>query len=180
MFCEKGILRNFAKFTGKHLYQGLFLNKVASLTLGLALAFNFIKKENLGRLFSCPKLLRTHSFYGTPPVADSASKHEGNWEKISESIYSITRNTFTDWLRKFWPRYSRRCDFCYKFSSFSFCLNIVYWMLLLKYFHCLSDSPLKGNGDLTSGSWKKMELLLKRIQNQVKRLKWSFAKIVNG
>ena len=29
--CEKGALRNLAKFTGKHLYQGLFFNKVAGL-----------------------------------------------------------------------------------------------------------------------------------------------------
>ena len=27
----KGVLRNFAKFTGKHLCQGLFFNKVAGL-----------------------------------------------------------------------------------------------------------------------------------------------------
>ena len=26
-----GVLRNFAKFTGKHVYQSLFFNKVASL-----------------------------------------------------------------------------------------------------------------------------------------------------
>ena len=31
VFCKKGVLRNFAKFTGKHLCQSLFLNKVASL-----------------------------------------------------------------------------------------------------------------------------------------------------
>ena len=30
MFCKKGVLRNFAKFTGKHLCQSLF-NKVACL-----------------------------------------------------------------------------------------------------------------------------------------------------
>ena len=30
-FCQKGVLRNFAKFTGKHLCQSLFLNKVAGL-----------------------------------------------------------------------------------------------------------------------------------------------------
>ena len=30
-FCEKGVLRNFAKVTGKHLCQSLFLNKVAGL-----------------------------------------------------------------------------------------------------------------------------------------------------
>ena len=28
---RKGVLRNFAKFTGKHLCQGLFFNKVAGL-----------------------------------------------------------------------------------------------------------------------------------------------------
>ena len=29
VFCEKSVLRNFAKFTGKHLCQSLFFNKVA-------------------------------------------------------------------------------------------------------------------------------------------------------
>ena len=29
VFCEKGALRNFTKFTGKHLCQNLFFNKVA-------------------------------------------------------------------------------------------------------------------------------------------------------
>ena len=45
VFCEKGVLRNFTKFTGKHLCQSLFLNKVA--------ACNFIKKETLAQVFSC-------------------------------------------------------------------------------------------------------------------------------
>ena len=36
VFCEKGVLRNFAKFTGKHLCQRLF-----------------IKKESLAQVFSC-------------------------------------------------------------------------------------------------------------------------------
>ena len=31
VFCKTGIFRNFAKFTGKHLSQSLFFNKVASL-----------------------------------------------------------------------------------------------------------------------------------------------------
>ena len=29
MFCKQGVFRNFAKFTGKHLCQSLFFNKVA-------------------------------------------------------------------------------------------------------------------------------------------------------
>ena len=37
MFCEKGVLRNFAKFTGKHLCQSLFFNKVAGLRLATLL-----------------------------------------------------------------------------------------------------------------------------------------------
>ena len=31
MFCKKGVLRNFAKFTRKHLRQSIFFNKVADL-----------------------------------------------------------------------------------------------------------------------------------------------------
>ena len=31
VFCKKGVLKNFAKFTGKHLCQNLFFNKVAGL-----------------------------------------------------------------------------------------------------------------------------------------------------
>ena len=33
VFCKKGVLRNFAEFTGKHLCQSLFFNKVAGLFL---------------------------------------------------------------------------------------------------------------------------------------------------
>ena len=33
VFCKKGVLRNFAKFTGKHLRQSRFFNKVAGLQL---------------------------------------------------------------------------------------------------------------------------------------------------
>ena len=30
VFCTKSVLKNFAKFTGKHLCQGLFCNKIAN------------------------------------------------------------------------------------------------------------------------------------------------------
>ena len=33
MFCKKGVLKNFAKFTRKHRYQSLFFNNVAGLYL---------------------------------------------------------------------------------------------------------------------------------------------------
>ena len=47
-FCNKGALRNFAKFTEKHLRQILFLNKIAAL----AWSCNFIKKRLWRRCFT--------------------------------------------------------------------------------------------------------------------------------
>ena len=45
---RKGVLRNFAKLTWKHLRQSLFLIKLQALQ-----ACNFIKKETLAQVFSC-------------------------------------------------------------------------------------------------------------------------------
>ena len=57
VFCKKGILRNFAKFTGKHLCQNLF----------------FIKKESLAQEFSCEfcEISKNTYFYRTSLVAAS-------------------------------------------------------------------------------------------------------------
>ena len=41
LFCKKGALGNFIKFTGKHLCQSLFFNKVAALSLQL-----YLKKDS--------------------------------------------------------------------------------------------------------------------------------------
>ena len=44
MFCKKSVLRNFAKFTGKHLCQDLFFDKVAGLRLWhRCFSVNFVK-----------------------------------------------------------------------------------------------------------------------------------------
>ena len=48
VFCEKGILRNFAKFAEKYLCQSLFFNKVARVSFS-----SFIKKETLTQVPSC-------------------------------------------------------------------------------------------------------------------------------
>ena len=66
-FCKKGILRNFAKFTGKHLCQSLFFIKVPGLRPTTLL------KKTLTRLFSsefCEICKNTFS-YRTPSVAAS-------------------------------------------------------------------------------------------------------------
>ena len=66
MLCEK--VKNFAKFTWKHLCQSLFFNKVAGLR---PQACNFIKKETLAQVFSCKfcEILKNTFFQVTPPLA---------------------------------------------------------------------------------------------------------------
>ena len=58
---RKGVLRNFAKFTGKHLRQSLYFNKVAE-------ASNFIKIETLVQVFpvNSAKFLRTPFLQNMP------------------------------------------------------------------------------------------------------------------
>ena len=60
MFNRKGVPRNFAKFAGKHLCQGLFLIK-------------FIKRENLTQVFSSEfcEISKNTFFHRTAPVAAS-------------------------------------------------------------------------------------------------------------
>ena len=69
-FCKKGVLRNFAKFTGKHLCQSLFLNKVA----GLWDATSF-KKEALAQVFSCEFCKISKSTFSYRPPPGAASEH---------------------------------------------------------------------------------------------------------
>ena len=59
VFCKKGVLENVAKFTGKHLCQILFFNKVA---------------ETLAQVFSCElcEIFKNTFFHRTPPVAASS------------------------------------------------------------------------------------------------------------
>ena len=68
MFCEKGVLRNFAKFTGKHLCQSLFF-----LIKLQASVCNFIIKGALGQVFSCEfcEISQNTFSHRTAPVAAS-------------------------------------------------------------------------------------------------------------
>ena len=67
VFCKRGFLINFAKFTGKHLCQSLFFN---SSVLRLA---TLLKKSLWHMCFpvNFTKFLRTPFFYRTLPVAAS-------------------------------------------------------------------------------------------------------------
>ena len=59
VFCEKGVLKNFAEFTGKHLCQSLYFNNVGGLRPA-----TFLKKRLWHRCFSVnfAKLLKTPFF----------------------------------------------------------------------------------------------------------------------
>ena len=56
VFCQKGVFRNFAKFTGKHLCQTFYFNKVTGLRPAI-----LFKKRLWHRYFpvNFPKFLRT-------------------------------------------------------------------------------------------------------------------------
>ena len=108
VFCKKGVLTDFAKFTGKHLCQRLFFNKVAGL----------LKKSLSHRCFpvNFAKFLRTPFFSRTPPVGasaiiwhvkklngiflcigfkciDAATKRNILWDtSLEESLYLPSRN----------------------------------------------------------------------------------------
>ena len=71
---RQGVLRNFAKFTGKHLCQSLFFNKVAGL-----------KKETLGQVFSCEfyEISKNTFSYRTPLVAASHSRAVSSHQPLS-------------------------------------------------------------------------------------------------
>ena len=68
VFCKRCVLRNLTKFTGKHLRQSLFFNKVAGLRPA-----TLLKKRFWHRCFpvNFVKFLRTTFFRRTPLVASS-------------------------------------------------------------------------------------------------------------
>ena len=69
---KKSVLGNFAKFTGKHLCQSLFFNKVAGQRPE---ACNFIKKETLAQVFSCEFCEISKNTYSTEHLRTTASDH---------------------------------------------------------------------------------------------------------
>ena len=63
VFCKKGVLRNFVKFTGTHMCQGLCFSKVACLKPA-----NLLKKRPWYRCVpvNFAKFLRTRFLQNTP------------------------------------------------------------------------------------------------------------------
>ena len=77
VFCKKGVLRNFSKFRGKHLWT-----------------CNFIKKENQAQVFSCEfcEISKSTFCYRTPPACNFIKK--GTLPKVfSYEFCKVSKNT---------------------------------------------------------------------------------------
>ena len=74
---KKGVHRNFAKFTGKHLCQSLLFNKVAGGSC------NFIKKETLTQVFSCEFCENSKNTFFTEHLRTTASQL---WQNLSSHL----------------------------------------------------------------------------------------------
>ena len=97
MCCKKGVLRNFIKFTGKHLCQSLFFNKLAGLR---PQACKFIKKETLAQVFSCEfyEISKNTFLHTIPPVA-AAGSIRLNLSDLSDWTCPIIRLNLSDYER---------------------------------------------------------------------------------
>ena len=82
VFCEEGVLINFAKFTGKNLCEGLFFNKAALEAL--------TKKETLAQVFSCEfcEISKSTFFYRTTLViAPETRPLRAEWYKVLKIMH---------------------------------------------------------------------------------------------
>ena len=82
---KKGVLRTFAKFTGKHLCQCLFLMKLQ------AKACNFIKKETLAQVFSCEFWESFKNTFSYRTALSTFSYSGCFWNEETSSIHSLKK-----------------------------------------------------------------------------------------
>ena len=107
VFCKRAVSRNFAKFTGKHLCQSLFFNKVAGFSLQfyekgdcsrgvfLWILWNTFFAEDLGRLLL--SFLKSQNFWvsqklnGSLVIFVPACKFQVNFESKCFSAYTYVQ-----------------------------------------------------------------------------------------
>ena len=85
---RKGVLRDFAKFTGKHPCQSLFFNKVAGLS---PQACNFIKKETLAHVLSCEFCEISRNTFFTEHLWATAALFRHSFTFNSQFLYELKR-----------------------------------------------------------------------------------------
>ena len=129
VFCKNRVLRNFEKFTGKHLCQTLFFNKVG-----------FIKKMTLAQVFFCEfwrtsfqEISKNTFSYRTPPVVVSESSlvislFRHIWSGGSQILITILCITE---LYKFHYLFFQTCAFDHSKRSFDLKLREKRFFILL-------------------------------------------------
>ena len=83
MFCEKDVLRNFTKFTGKHLCQSLFFNNVTGVRPATLL------KNTLAQVLSCQFCETSKNSFSYKTRLVTASSASGLTCKANSSNLSI-------------------------------------------------------------------------------------------
>ena len=78
MFCKKGVLKNLAKFTGKHLCQILFFNKVADHLVADSVDITFLETSQNGITKWCKQLWTQFSLEMCGNLWKSAEEWDNN------------------------------------------------------------------------------------------------------
>ena len=108
VFCKKGVLRKFVKFTGKHFRQSLFFNKVVGLR-----AATFLKKRLWRRCF----LVNFTKFLRTPVLQNTSGRLLLNlaqvelWAKVLWGNILTLRGWLTATLNMYLEAVKLKVDF---------------------------------------------------------------------
>ena len=101
LFCRKGALRNFAKFTGKHLYQSLFFDKVAGLRPA-----TLLKRRVWHRCFpvNFRKFLKTPFF-----IAMFFCIFRDLYQRYKHLLLKVHRSQLTSLIKQFSEKFVKLC-----------------------------------------------------------------------
>ena len=95
---KKVVLRNFTKFTGKHLCQSLSFNCRPQA--------NFIKKETLAQVFSCEFCKISKNTFFTEHLWTTASEVKNKWLFGRNIVRTFYRNHLITWmLSNYWSQF---------------------------------------------------------------------------
>ena len=124
---KKSNLRNFAKFTGKHLCQRLFFNKI-------------IKKESLAQMFSCGFCKISKNSFFTEHLRTNASIITD--QRCASFIYCATLVRAFSFYEDFYWGFLLLLLFFFKCVLFDNKLRLLFWDFSLKLLHIRSHNLL--------------------------------------
>ena len=122
VFCKKGVLENFTKFTRKHLCQILFLNKFSGNKL-------YIKRD-LAQVFPSElcEIFKNTFFYRTPPVVATVSLFDFPAGKCKLKVNGRKNQPYlyVEWIRKLTIKTIKSLS-CRLLISNSFFIEKLFW-----------------------------------------------------